>query len=62
MNQHAPAQLKRWRATRASRNAALCATRSPNPIRFREPRPRTILVQFVAHAPEALPVRVMSFR
>jgi hypothetical protein len=62
MKQQSLAWLKGWRVKRAARNAALCATKPAAPVRFRERRPRTLLVQFVAHRPEVLPVRVISFR
>jgi hypothetical protein len=62
MKQQSSVWLKGWRVKRSASNATLCATKPVRPVRFRQPRPRTLLVQFVAHRPEVLPVRVISFR
>jgi hypothetical protein len=60
MNPQSQVGLKRCRPMRD--RAELCATRPANPVRFRSSRPRTMLVQFVSHPPEVLPVRVISLR
>jgi len=59
MKQQSQVGLKTCRPVRD--RAELCATQPANPVRFRPSRPRTMLVQFVAHRPEVLPVRVISF-
>ena len=62
MNQQSQVWLKGQRLKRVARRAELCAAKPANLVRLRAPRPRTLLVQFVAHRPEVLPVRIISFR